>query len=231
MTRLCCCLLLAVAVEVAAGEIRIVFDGNALTRLPAPGAFMLPDGSEQRIDDLIRACSNPQRTAGLLQYRPADASCRSLRLVGNPERPPVLPVAGEITVFHVPTQQQCRPGRCRTLVAGASALAAPPPEPPPAVVIHVFGAEPDSLEAPGEVMLSWNTSHASSCRIEDDKGSEPQSVALSGSTGRTVEQTTEFTLVCGNQAGQAEARVTVTVESVDGPQPFDPVFVDRFQVL
>ncbi len=90
----------------------------------------------------------------------------------------------------------------------------PGPVPPPE--ISFFSADPSSIEKGESSTLSWETKHAETVFLDKRTGEE--SVALSGSTGVTPPQTTEYRLTAKNEAGETKVSCTVTVKKIGAPR-------------
>jgi hypothetical protein len=214
-----CCLLLACSQAAAAEHARVLLDGRALTTTTVEAAFLLPDGSILTHDRLIRACSHLQ-ISGLLYYRPDSDHCQPLHQINQAELPDARPAAGKILVFNRLTRETCSPGHCQVVFGGAAGWPGGGPVMP--VSIDSLTATPDSREGPGMVTLAWTSSSAEQCSLQDDQGSAPEAVALSGSIERLVTSTTVFSLSCINASSSDTAMVEVIVIVSD------PIFADRF---
>jgi len=70
-----------------------------------------------------------------------------------------------------------------------------------------LSASPDSMQAGGSSTLSWASSNAETCEIDQGVGPVP----LEGSKGVTPLETTTYTITARNSAGASTANVTVTV--------------------
>ena len=84
---------------------------------------------------------------------------------------------------------------------------------PPSVV--TFTAQPESVDSGGTVRLEWNTSNATSARIEPYGPVNPV-----GSISITVTEDTEFELIASGPGGETRDKVSVSI--VRRPAP--PVF-------
>lgn len=85
----------------------------------------------------------------------------------------------------------------------------------PAPTISSFGGSPSSIAGGRSSTLSWSSSNASSCSINQGIGSAP----TSGSRTVSPSSTTTYTLTCMNDSGQAtsaQTTVTILAQCADG---------------
>lgn len=209
------------ATSALAEHSRILADGNRLGSLPVEARFLLPEGGMLSYQHLIEACRDLQ-ARGVVYFRPDTGHCQSVTQVpfsDLPDEP--LPAEG-IVVFNRMTRETCLPGHCQVVagVAGGGTGTGVPN-----AVVESFSAVPESVVGSGTTTLSWVSSEADSCTLDDDQGSASVGVPTTGSLDREVGVTTEFTLTCINAASSDAASLTVTVTEAYA----DPVFADRFE--
>lgn len=87
-------------------------------------------------------------------------------------------------------------------------------QPAGAPVIQSFTASPQQIAPGGQVTLAWQTSAATTVRIDNGVGT----VAASGQTTVTPPGTTTYTISATGPGGTTNAQVTVTVVSPNGDQ-------------
>ena len=111
------------------------------------------------------------------------------------------------------------------VLAACSGPAGPPAEPPAVTpTIVSFEAAPDRVGQDNLAsVLTWEVSNATSVAITADVGVSPGTVTSSGSFGVTPSETTTYTLIATNDAGEVDADRTVTVE------PFGTARLHRLQ--
>ena len=121
----------------------------------------------------------------------------------------LVPVASFVVLFSV--------AGCKKNIAPQTVATAPPIQPPPSATIS---ASPTTVVAGSPVVLTWQTTNASSANI-DGIGD----VAISGTKTITPGASTDYRLVARGQGGTAsdDVRVTVTpaVASSAAASPFD----------
>ena len=90
----------------------------------------------------------------------------------------------------------------------------------PPVTIDSFTADASSIPVGGSCTLSWATSNATSCTLDD--GSGPVAVAAADSMVVSPTTDTTYTLTAQGVGGPVTSQVTVTVTSTPPPPPPPP---------
>lgn len=78
-------------------------------------------------------------------------------------------------------------------------------------VIHLFTAQPDSIQTGESSTLTWNVSDATSVVITPAITGQPDPLPPAGSAPVSPSQTTSYTLTAENAAGVLQANATITV--------------------